>query len=85
MVGAALRHPSTPLRAASKTGSRALPSRGFPGGIDMAESSQRQLKIKGNVKGNGQECPFHTGKGNIKSNVKGSGRGRPLYIGLGIK
>ena len=33
------------------------------------------VNIKSDVKGNGQECPFHTGK----VNVKGSGRGRPLY------
>ena len=30
-------------------------------------------KVKINFKGDGEECPFHTG------NVKGSGRGRPLY------
>jgi hypothetical protein len=36
-------------------------------------------KIKINVKGNGQECPFHTGKVKGRVNVKGSGRGRPLH------
>jgi len=37
------------------------------------------INIKSDVKGNGQECPFHTGKVKGKVNVKGSGRGRPLY------
>ena len=36
------------------------------------------VKIKINVKGDGQECPSHTGR--IKIKVKSSGRGRPLYI-----
>ena len=34
----------------------------------------RQIKSKGWVKGSGQECPLHTGKGRAKS----SGRGGPL-------
>jgi hypothetical protein len=36
----------------------------------------RAFKIKGKVKGSGQECPLHTGK------VKDSGRGARFHTGL---
>jgi len=56
------------LWSGSKTGSRALPGRGLFGGI---ESGGREVngKIKSNVKGDGQECPFQTCK--VNSNHQG--------------
>ena len=30
-----------------------------------------KIKVRTNVKGNGQECPFHTGNVNVKGNAAG--------------
>jgi pantoate kinase len=53
----------------------------FSGSITAGVRAGREIKVKvkskPNVKVNGQECPFHTGK--VSGKVKSSGRGHPLY------
>jgi hypothetical protein len=47
--------------------------------LGFSKASEGNINFKSKVKGLGQECPSHTGKGNINNNVGGDGQECPSH------